>query len=335
MTDSNLVVNTENILVSVIILTYKRFEGIYETLNSIFLQRYDDLEIIISDDGSDNWDLYYENIENYINSNKRGNIKNVVISHLKENVGTTKNANSAIKIAKGKYIKLLTADDSFFNEFVIEQCVNYCEENCADILIGQSYVLRREGLVEDHVKDTILYRWQARGGRKCVLVPSDKDIEYLKSLDKEKCNRLIASRPIIHTLAVFYSNKLFNKTNGYIETYRLVEDMTYWPYLASIGIEFHFEKIIMAKYALNGMSNENHVNSEFFLSYAEIMRKIYIENEVRGGIFNKYLKKIRLKEIEHKENKVMHKKYFRMKFVDVYIYKLVMLTKYLLLGTRL
>ena len=51
-------------LVSVVILTYKNFGGIEKNLNSIFEQDYPNIEIIISDDCSGNFDSNY--IENLL-----------------------------------------------------------------------------------------------------------------------------------------------------------------------------------------------------------------------------------------------------------------------------
>lgn len=43
-------------LVSVIVLTYRKFDLLEENLNSIYMQDYPNIEIIIGDDGSDNFD---------------------------------------------------------------------------------------------------------------------------------------------------------------------------------------------------------------------------------------------------------------------------------------
>lgn len=325
-------------LVSIILITYKKYDGIYQVLDSLFAQTYPNIELIIQDDGSNNFIEYKDDIEQYIINNKRKNIENVIINHLSHNVGTSKNVNAGISIAHGKYMKLLTADDTLYDIEVITRCVEFCEKHEARILIGQTYVLRKFGEEEDEVKDNIFYRWQARSGRKCVLMPPLRDIYYLRNLSKKKCNELLASRCIISTISVFYRMDIFDETRGFLEDYRLVEDMPFWPYLAKRGEHFFFAPIRMVKYKLDGISNGGPLNSEFHAAYSSIMKKIYIPNEVRGGVFNAYLKKVREKEIDwadltRKEGGATWKD--KLIYIDVLIYKFYCKLKYLFIGSKL
>lgn len=56
-------------LVSVVTLTYKNFDYIYKTIDSVISQNYNNIEYIIADDGSENFP--YEDINNYINNKKK------------------------------------------------------------------------------------------------------------------------------------------------------------------------------------------------------------------------------------------------------------------------
>lgn len=323
-------------IVSIIVITYKKYENFFKVLDSVFRQSYPQIELIIQDDGAPNFGEYEDQINQYIQEHRTDNIVNVVVNHLQENVGTSKNINAGIAIASGKYMKLLTADDSLYSNDVIARCVEYCERENTRILVGQTYVLRRDTEDEDEIKDSIVYRWKARSGKMCVLAPSNHDIQYLRRLDHQKANELIASRCIISTISVFYRMDIFDETQGFLEDYRLVEDMPFWPYLAKRGEKFSFAPIIMVKYKLDGISNGGPLNSMFHEDYCEIMRNIYIANEVRGGIFNASLKRIRLREIEwlklqKNELRVMDK----IKYLDVKIYQFYRNLKYLLVGTKL
>lgn len=325
-------------LVSIIIITYKKYENLFGVLNSVFAQDYSNLELILQDDGSDNFIEYQEDIEQYILNHKSSNVKNVIVNHLLQNVGTSKNVNAGIAIANGKYVKLLTADDTLYDTEVISNCVDFCEEHDTRILVGQTYVLRKEGMEEDEVEDNILYRWKARSGRKCTLMPPTRDIRYLSSLSTKKCNELLASRCIISTISVFYRMDIFDETGGFLEEYRLVEDMPFWPYLAQRGELFSFAPIRMVKYKLDGISNGGPLNSEFHTAYCSIMKNIYISNEVRGGILNGYLKKVRKKEIEWIDITRNIRKTslgIRFKYFDVMIYSFYHKVKYLIIGSKL
>ena len=98
-------------LFSVIILTYLQRHFIEECIDSVLMQDYpnielvvcddcsadfDTQEVIVSDDGSDNFPE--EAVNEYIACNKSSNIKSVKIHREESNVGTVKHLNHAVKI---------------------------------------------------------------------------------------------------------------------------------------------------------------------------------------------------------------------------------------------
>ena len=89
---------------SVIIPLYNKEEYILSTLESIKKQTFKDFEIIVIDDGST--DSSYEFASNFETEN---------ITLLKqENHGVSTARNKGINLAKGKYIALLDADDTWY-----------------------------------------------------------------------------------------------------------------------------------------------------------------------------------------------------------------------------
>ncbi|ADO36958.1 Glycosyltransferase involved in cell wall bisynthesis [Eubacterium callanderi] len=123
----------DQILFSVIILTYNNTEYLFGLLDSLFKQTYNNIELIISDDASTSFDM--NKIDNYIKSNKKNNIVSYQIIIRKKNGGTVKNINGALKRCNGEIIKLIAADDAFYNDNVIENFVEYYKENSALIYI--------------------------------------------------------------------------------------------------------------------------------------------------------------------------------------------------------
>lgn len=323
----------EDKTVTVLIVTYKKFDKIYDSLNSVLNQKYPYIELIIQDDGSPNFDEYYNSINKYIDDNNKGNIIRKVINHSKINHGTSRNVNIGIKLMKGKYLKLLTPDDMLYSEDTLSDSVAFCEEYNSSILIGQTYVMRRgDRTIFDSIEDSIAYRWKARSGKRCILSPSNKDIDYLRDLSDEDCRRVIASCPIISTPSVFYREDLVKETNGFPETYKLMEDMPYWPLLAKKGVKFYFSNIRMVRYELSGISNGGEHSKEFLSDYYDVMKSVYIENDLRGGIFNPLVKLYRSRKAYYfsfKDNGLKSWKY-----LDVQLGRLFEHTKYLLTGSR-
>ncbi len=107
-------------LVSVIIPCYNQGLYIEETLNSVFSQTYDNLEIIVINDGSD--DLLTKDKLSKISADSR--VKYLSI----ENRGVSAARNFAINISLGDYIFPLDADD-LISESYIEKAVSILEKD--------------------------------------------------------------------------------------------------------------------------------------------------------------------------------------------------------------
>jgi glycosyltransferase involved in cell wall biosynthesis len=99
-----------NDLVSVVVPIYQAEKYLVECIDSLFLQTYKDLEIILVNDGSQ--DRSGEIIDNY--SKKDTRIKSI---H-KKNGGVSLAKNFGIEAATGTYITFIDADDSIREDFI-------------------------------------------------------------------------------------------------------------------------------------------------------------------------------------------------------------------------
>lgn len=113
-------------LVSVIVPVYNQKEYIEKCLESIIHQTYDNLEIILVDDGSD--DGSERICFNYKNKNS-----NIILIQ-KINGGLSSARNIGIEVANGEYITFVDSDDYLPINF-IQEAVNVLEKNKADIVI--------------------------------------------------------------------------------------------------------------------------------------------------------------------------------------------------------
>lgn len=77
----------QNVLVSIIVLTYKDFSGLEKTMNAILEQNYPHIEIIVGDDGSPNYSEKF--FDAFIDRAKRQNIS-LIIRHNEHNLGTVR-----------------------------------------------------------------------------------------------------------------------------------------------------------------------------------------------------------------------------------------------------
>ncbi|MEW4328511.1 glycosyltransferase family 2 protein [Rossellomorea marisflavi] len=111
----------EHELVSIIMPAYNCEEFISETIESVINQTYKNWELIVIDDCST--DNTKEKILEMLKQDKR-----IFYKCLKENSGAAIARNTAVNLAKGKYIAFLDSDDLWRNEKLHKQ-LNFMKEN--------------------------------------------------------------------------------------------------------------------------------------------------------------------------------------------------------------
>lgn len=119
--------------ISVIMSVYDGEKYLDESIQSILNQTFKDFEFIIINDCSTDNSLYI--IKQYAKNDKR-----IVLIQNEENIGLTKSLNKGLKIAKGKYIARMDADDVALSERFNKQ-YNYLEKNKNVFLLGTSAMM--------------------------------------------------------------------------------------------------------------------------------------------------------------------------------------------------
>lgn len=230
--------NLDNTMVSIIILCYRHFNFIFDAISSVLCQNYESLELIISDDGSD--DFPQEAIYNYILQNKRNNIKHFFINHEKQNCGTVKHLNKAIKLARGHYIIALAGDDCLYNNTVVQKYIEGFE--------------RAEDNVYIEMAQTAMYDRNLNELLSYYLKPSVKSALQTEQYKYELFN-LLAYSPCLPSTSTCFKRSFFDIFGWFDERYTLIED---WPMhlrLAREGWKIHYENFIAIKHRDGGISH--------------------------------------------------------------------------------
>lgn len=147
-------------LVSICIPTYNNIISVERLINSIVCQTYKDIEVIISDDSTDD-----EAIQAIKNSLKKLDGVKTIYHHNDKGLGPTKNTNNAIKLASGEYIKVMHHDDCFHDELSLESFVRLLDNNEASMIAfsgSQETVYEADGRTVNRDKTYIrgLEDWQ-------------------------------------------------------------------------------------------------------------------------------------------------------------------------------
>lgn len=203
---------------SILVLNYNNFDYLFNMIDSIYNQTYDNIEVIITDDASDYFDK--DKIINYIAKKKR-NIKTSIFVN-EENIGTVKTINKYLNKLTGDYYLITSSDDKFANNYVIEKFIQCFEKTNFNIITSQWIICDKEM--------NALYDF----------IPKNKFKEYNENqakllFDMCRSNRFGAG-------ATAYKAEIFNKYK-FDETYKYLEDWPFW-----LKLLFSEEKIYFADF---------------------------------------------------------------------------------------
>lgn len=122
----------EQPLVSIIVITYNSAKYVLETLESARAQTYQNIELIISDDGSQ--DNTVEMCKDWLSENNKCFVSTELLT-VEKNTGVPANCNRGIKAAQGEWIKFIAGDDILLSTCV-EDNVKYVPGKDIKILLS-------------------------------------------------------------------------------------------------------------------------------------------------------------------------------------------------------
>ncbi|MBU4485847.1 MAG: glycosyltransferase [Candidatus Delongbacteria bacterium] len=186
--------------ISVIMSVYNSDRFLKDSIDSILRQTFSDFEFIITDDKSSDSSLSV--LEEY--AKKDGRI--VLLKNL-ENMGLTKNLNGMIRIAKGKYIARLDADD---------------------ISLPERLWLQHD-FMENHPETGVLGTDGKIFGdnRKTITINRPETNEEIRAA-------FLFENLLIHSSAFIRKSVLDEHNIGYDENFRIIQDLELWTRMTAV-----------------------------------------------------------------------------------------------------
>lgn len=178
---------------SVIMSVYNGERYLKEAIESILNQTFKNFEFIIIDDGST--DKSPQILDKYAKKDKR-----IKLIHQK-NIGLTKSLNKALKLAQGKYIARIDADDIAYKSRFKKQ-IRFLEKHPKIGLVG-NYV----DVIDEKGKNI---------GR-LIYPTNDKDIRKV----------LIKKNPFCHS-TIMFRKEVAEKVGGYNKDFSAAQDYDFW-----------------------------------------------------------------------------------------------------------
>lgn len=245
-----------NPLVSIVVYTYNSSETIIDTLESIKIQTYPNIELIVSDDGSKD-DTYIKALT-WVNINREKFCRALVIRSF-SNMGTSFNYNHGIINSTGYYIKILDGDDCLCGKDSINKFVEFLQSNNHDIVMSDV-----ELFSEDDVDVVSQRAWY------------DEIFEKTNEpLDKQQKRIPVELR--IADPGIFFKRSLYNEIGGFDEKYKLMEE---WPFFYNVIMKGHKIDAIperLVKYRLRDNSVSHGKLSKTFVVLLNDWNRFFIK----------------------------------------------------------
>lgn len=187
-------------MVSIIVCSYNHGKYIKECLDSIKLQTYKNIQLIIADDASK--DNSVKNFEDWIRENNYSVEKNF---HEK-NTGLATILNECIELVKGEFVKVIAADD-FLHPEAIENCItelNRLGDEYGMVFTNTYFVNEKSDITDDLA-----------------------DYDILGNIDKDLFRKELIKNNRIAALTVLMRKEALKKTGEY-QSDLLIEDYFRW-----------------------------------------------------------------------------------------------------------
>ncbi len=300
-------------LVSVVILSYNNLIYIKDCIDSILEQEYPKIELIISDDASKDFNAVF--LEDYIKCHKKENIKTVYIHTMKQNGGTSKNFNYALKLVNGKYVKFIAADDLFSSLDSLLKLVDTAEKNNSNVVVARALNY-----------DQYLERYEGT-------YPNDEHWDMMIKADVNEFFGAMSEYSLIASPAVLYNKNFLVKNNGADEKYLLTEDWPLWMKMLRNKDNFTFLNKNIVIYRSGGVSNGtlNLGYAKYQIEHADVIKNEalpyanYMANkhQVRKAKRSERLHRLNGLKLLAKNKSIIYKIKLHIEYSDVFLLKIV------------
>lgn len=248
-------------LVSVVVITYNSAKTVLETLDSIKTQTYQNIELIISDDCSQDDSVIICN--QWIEKNRERFTRALIIEST-YNTGTAANMNRAISASKGEWFKVCAADDK-----LLQNCL---EDNL-------NYVI-------DHPETNIIFSKVVGFGN----MEAAREWPYLNvkrffdKFDAKRFRVILSTQNFLPAPSAFIKRCVWENVGGYNESIPLLEDWPFWVKVLQYGYVFDFldKETVCYRFSDSSISQGN-----------KPLSREYLDSNSKAAIFaNKSLAKI-------------------------------------------
>lgn len=247
---------------SIVVLCYQNKDLLWGMLDSICQQDYPNIELIVSDDGSDDFDA--QAVEQYIEENKGENIRKVTVRRNAENMGTVRHVHTVIAQVQSEYLAFSAADDRFCGKTAISEYVKAFVENP-----DRGWIVARSRITSANYKKTI------------YTTPTERDIPFFQQGDPIRLYSRWSRRGLAIPCSMAFRKSAIEAVGGIDLSFRFLED---WPLVLKLlrnGYMPIFLDRVTAIHSAGGVTNTNVFGTGVRKEFLEDKRRL-LETETEA-----------------------------------------------------
>ena len=254
--------NSNQPVVSVSVVTYNSSKTVVETLDSIYNQTYEKLELIVSDDCST--DNTIEICREWIEAHKERFVRTELLT-VEKNTGVAANMNRAANACRGEWVKDIAGDDVLLPDCV-ETYVDYVKKNPEVV-----YMFANVDIFGGDEGDRAYWEDYFSIEREFFSWSNEKQYDYLTL---EGCH--------IPAATAFYNRgKLVELGVRNDERIPFLEDRPKWINLLKAGVHFDYINKVTVRYRLSDSSLWRHAPEKFIKSQAKVYLYYCFRNDFK------------------------------------------------------
>ncbi len=243
---------------TVILVSYNNFRYIFEALDSIFQQTYSNIQLIISDDCSS--DFNRDKVQRYVARHAKCNICDLIINVNKKNLGTVKHLEEMHKLCTGELIIALAADDAFADAQVLERLANAYVQSNKEIKVITSQL----AMCGTKLKD-----------RKSLYIAED-DICLINSGDSSRLLEELSYRCIMPSSGTAIAPDVYTQIGTLSDDYKYVEDWNSHLRIVRMGFKIRCLDSVSVLHRAGGISHgAKRVASDAYYYYYEDLLTVF------------------------------------------------------------
>ena len=244
-------INTDNPLVSIIVITYNSSKYVLETLESIKDQTYQNIELIVSDDCStdNSVEICRKWIEEY-----HARFVNSKLLTIERNTGVSANCNRGVNASQGEWIKFIAGDDN-----LLKNCIS---DNILFIQQNQKIKILFSGIKVFYENSSLSYE-----------VTNEHASSFYEKPAEEQFRQLIIKN-MVTAPSAFINFLVIQNVKGYDERIKNLEDHPFWLKATNAGYKLFYMPVITVRYRVH--SESLNYNSSPEKLYNEFLKTFYL-----------------------------------------------------------